>query len=92
MACDHKHFYAAVDVTRLTDRDGRVSSFNADVKIRCADCGRQFQFLGLPAGVNLAGATASIDGLEARLAICPQGEKPSVLDNIGMQFPAVVKH
>ncbi|MET4895753.1 hypothetical protein RN629_01105 [Sphingomonadaceae bacterium jetA1] len=92
MACEHENFYAAVDVARLTDCDGRVSSFNADVKIRCADCGRQFQFLGLPAGVNLAGATTSIDGLEARMAICPQGEKRSVLDNIGLQFPAAVKH
>ncbi|WP_296294963.1 hypothetical protein [Rheinheimera sp.] len=37
------------------------------------------QFKGLPAGYNAEGAAVSIDGLELRIGICPQGDQPSPL-------------
>ena len=67
MNCTHEDFAAHVTVNRLED----VNKFHADVTIRCASCGITFQFLGLPGGLYLDGATVSVDRLEARLAIAP---------------------
>jgi hypothetical protein len=84
MACEHKNFAAKVAVARLTDNDGsKVVGFNAEVAISCAECGQPFQFMGLPAGYLACGASMSIDGLRAHLAICPQGEMAAPLDIIG---------
>jgi hypothetical protein len=71
-----------VDVIRLED-SGR---FAADVRIVCSACQQPFQFLGLEAGCDLNGARVSMDGLEARLAICPQGEQPSPLNDMALGF------
>lgn len=76
--CPHMNFAANVSVARIEDK-GR---FMADVRVKCADCGLPFQFLGLEPGLDMGGARASIDGLEARMAICPQGAVPSPMDNI----------
>lgn len=84
--CEHMKFEASVDVGRLTDQDGVVTSYTAAVRIICADCGRDFQFLGLPPGIDLQGARVSIDALEANLAICPQGEQPSPLSRLAINF------
>lgn len=81
--CGHESFLGSVAVARLShEEDGPITGFMADVRIECAQCGRPFQFLGLPAGLNTQGATVSVDGLEARLGICPEGEEPSPLDCI----------
>jgi hypothetical protein len=85
-ACPHENFSAKVGVARLTDDAGRVTSFMAEIRIHCAACQRQFQFLGLEPGLDLHGARTSIDGLEANIAICPQGEVPSALDRIAVNF------
>lgn len=76
--CEHKDFNAKVAVNRLEDS----GKFNADVAISCSQCGLPFQFLGLTAGLNLSGAAVSIDGLEARLAICPQGAQQSPIQQM----------
>lgn len=78
--CDHQNFLANVNVARLED----TKQFVADITIKCKDCNAKFQFLGLQPGLNIQGATVSIDGLEARLGICPEGSKPNPLQN--MQF------
>ncbi len=65
--CEHKEFEASVTVNRLEDS----KRFMADVCIACRDCKKPFRFLGLPAGINLDGATVSIEATEARLAIAP---------------------
>ena len=44
--------------------------------------GTPFQFLGLPPGLNLEGATVSIDGLEANIAICPRGQRPNPMQGL----------
>lgn len=86
MACQHEDFSASVGVARLTDEAGAVTGFMAEIRVACAQCGRAFQFLGLEPGVDLQGARISIDGLEANIAICPQGEIPSPLDRIAVNF------
>lgn len=70
MSCEHPDFHAEVDVNRLAD----IKRFSASVRIRCAKCGVQMRFLGLPRGVDLNGAATSIDACEANLAIHPKGE------------------
>lgn len=70
MACKHMNFAANVNVARLED-SGR---FMAEITIKCSECGEPFQFVGLEAGLNLNGATVSIDGLEARMAILPNSQ------------------
>lgn len=68
--CKHVTFEANVTVNRLED----TGRFSADVTIKCADCGVNMRFLGLPLGLDLNSAAVSFDGTEARLAIAPAGE------------------
>jgi hypothetical protein len=74
--CAHQDFEAVVDVHRLEDEPGKVRAFLADVRIRCAQCGRQFQFLGLDQGLDIGGAAVSFDRTEAHLTISPDGLPP----------------
>jgi len=69
MSCEHRDFEASVEVNRLED----TGRFNADVRIKCVECGTPFRFIGLPAGVDLNGAAVSIDGTEGRFAIAAKG-------------------
>ena len=74
--CEHENFRCTVEVNRLVN--GHLD-FSADVKIKCADCGRPFVFLGLPRGLALQGAAISFDAQEARLAIKPSITEGDVL-------------
>lgn len=75
--CLHNKAHKAIVRIDFLEDTGR---FVADVNIECADCGRPFQFLGLPLGLNLDGATMNVDGQTARLAIAPVGTIPQPLD------------
>lgn len=86
--CPHMNFRATVNVNRIEDK----GAFAADVRIVCHECGLPFQFLGLEPGLDMQGARVSMDGLEARLAICPQGAKPSPMDNIAINIGFKGKH
>lgn len=86
--CAHTRFHAHVAVNRIEDR----GAFAADVRVWCANCGLPFQFLGLEPGLDMQGARVSVDGTEARLAICPQGQVPSPLDNIALKIGFGSKH
>lgn len=77
-ACKHENFAANVKVARLED-SGR---FMAEIRISCTECGAPFQFLGLEPGLDLQGARVSIDGLEANIAIAPEGTQPSPLQQM----------
>jgi hypothetical protein len=70
-ACDHPGFKAQVRCGRLCNERGVVTRYTAEVQVHCNQCGVAFEFVGLPIGVDLDGATVSADGLEARLAIVP---------------------
>lgn len=81
--CLHMTFAAKVGVGRLSrEEGGPVTSYMAEITIHCAECGKKFQFLGLEPGVDLQGARVSIDGLEANIAICPEGARPSPLQRM----------
>lgn len=82
MTCKHMSFHAQVNVTRLED----TGKFLAHITIKCDDCGKAFQFRGLQPGVDTDGARVSLDGLEARIAICPEGTEPSPLGRIAFNI------
>ena len=69
-ACKHEEFAVNTVVNRLED----TGRFQADITIKCDQCGTPFRFLGLPLGVDLNSAAVSFDGTEARMAIAPKGE------------------
>jgi hypothetical protein len=73
--CKHEAFDALVAVALIEDK-GR---FMAEVRVSCRDCGTPMQFMGLEPGLNYNGATVSLDGLEARIGIHPQGQRPNPL-------------
>lgn len=58
------------------------NGFMLELKVFCTDCGKQFHFMGLEPGIDLQGARVSIDGMEANIAICPEGSKPSPLQRM----------
>lgn len=72
------NFSASVGVARLEDSGG----FMTEIRVQCAECGLPFQFLGLEPGLDMQGARVSIDGLEANIAIVPQGARPNPLQRM----------
>lgn len=76
--CKHEAFDGNNAVHRMEDS----GQFMLDVTIKCAQCGLPFQFIGLPLGLDLSGAAMSPDGLEAHLAIAPQGSTPHPLSGV----------
>ena len=78
MTCKHENFNADVEVNRLED----IKRFSADVRIMCVDCGARMVFLGLAAGLNLNGASCSLDATEARLSIVAEGETLYAIDGV----------
>lgn len=81
--CEHHSFAAEVDVARL-----EISKrFMADIRIKCADCGKPMRFIGMPMGLDLNGCAVSPDGTEARLAIHPVNEQvPGLSDDCPAGF------
>ena len=72
--CEHLDFEAHVAVNRIENMIGEwpFMQFAADVHIKCAECGKPFQFIGLPGGLAPNRPTRSVDGTEARLPIAPE--------------------
>ena len=82
MTCKHEQFDGSIKVAGFENTGGHM----AEIRIKCRQCGIPFQFLGLEPGIDLHGARVSVDGLEALIAICPQGSKLSPLDRIAVNF------
>lgn len=75
--CKHNEAHnVVVNVSYMEDSE----RFSADIKIECGKCGRPFQFLGMPLGLDLEGVSMTVDGQEAHLAIAPVGTVPQPLD------------
>lgn len=74
MECKHENFQSHVMVNRLTDDDGNITNFHADVKIICAECCMPFVFKGMAIGLSPHKPMMSLDGEEARLPIEPARE------------------
>lgn len=82
--CKHENFMADVQVNRLPEVEGGpIKNYSADVRVECADCHLPFRFIGLPYGLDLRGASVSVDGLEGRFAIAPQGEVVNAIEGVG---------
>lgn len=72
MPCEHKNFQAQVAVGRLSDKDGGpVTHFNADITVKCTDCGMPFQFFCKDVGILNDRPTVNPDGTELRVPIRP---------------------
>lgn len=78
MNCAHHNFECDCKVARMEDS----SRFMLEVKVRCTECGKPFQFLGLQPGLDFEGARVSVDGLELNVGISPEGARPSPLANM----------
>lgn len=78
VSCVHMNFNCVCKVARIED-SGR---FMLEVTVKCTDCDKAFQFLGLKPGLDFDGARVSIDGLELNVGICPEGVRPSPLTNM----------
>ena len=80
MTCQHnKNHRVEAKIACFKDRP---NGFMAELRIFCGDCGKPFQFLGLEPGFDTQGARVSIDGLEASIAISPEGALPSPLQRM----------
>jgi hypothetical protein len=87
MTCQHENFSATVKVNRLTDEGGGpVIGYMAEITVICGLCKTPFQFLGLEPGIDMHGARVSLDGLEANLAIVPQGARPNPFQRLAFNI------
>lgn len=73
--CLHMNFDAEVSCNRLTksDDDPTVIAYNAEIRIRCHECGLPFEFIGVDAGMSGERPMASVDAQELRAPIKPKG-------------------
>lgn len=68
--CEHKNFVANVNVHRLvSENKTTVVGINADITIKCSDCGQPFEFIGVPAGLSPFHPMVSADSTELRAPI-----------------------
>lgn len=79
-ACEHDVFLANVDVHRLTNDQGAVDGFVADLHVQCSTCGVHFVFEGVPTGFSLKRPMASVDRTELRIPLAPQRASKQLLD------------
>lgn len=70
--CKHEKFEAAVDVARLShEENGAITGYGADIKIRCAQCGIPFRFMGVRHGYSRFDPRINVDGTELRAPLEP---------------------
>lgn len=70
--CKHERFAASVDVSRLSETEsGPITGYTADVRIKCAECGLRFRFVGIECGNSLFAPKVSVDATELRAPIEP---------------------
>ncbi|MEL6257863.1 MAG: hypothetical protein AAFQ67_02250 [Pseudomonadota bacterium] len=87
--CEHYNFETSCAIGRITSVEGGpVAYFVAEIRIKCRDCGAQFQFHGLPLGLSAYRPTVSIDGFELRAPIMPEGSKiPTGIAGFSVAMP-----
>ena len=76
--CKHFNFRVSAEVGRLTESesDPTVIAFTCGLSVFCADCGLQFEFVGLPLGFSHYQPTVSMDGKKAEIPITIPGVSP----------------
>ena len=71
-ACEHMNFRADCDIGRLSAGEGGpITGYTVAVKVKCAECGLPFRFIGLNAGSHYSEPRVNIDGTELRAPIEP---------------------
>lgn len=76
-ACKHEDFTAHVDVHPIQqEATGPVVMFMIDLKVECAKCGQELEFVGMPLGCSFYHPTVSINGQECRLPLVIPGTEP----------------
>jgi hypothetical protein len=76
-ACPHENFTATVEINRLTNDPGTaVIGYNADIKVRCADCDEPFRWVGVQAGLSPARPMCSVGETELRAPLRPASSDP----------------
>jgi hypothetical protein len=75
--CLHEEFSASVGVKRLTDEQGRVRNFVAEVTVRCVQCLQPFHFVGLEAGLSFTRPMVNVGATTLHAPIAP-GEGPAL--------------
>lgn len=69
--CKHEHLHFDIHTTSF-----EINVKSIEIKCHCTECMVKFVFLGLPLGLSYAQPTASMDGLEIRMPVCPESEEP----------------
>lgn len=80
--CTHPDAMVEVDFNRLLD----TGRFSADIRIRCKDCNEPFRFLGVEPGLSTYRPMCSVDGLELRAPIEPEGT-PQMASGARFEIP-----
>lgn len=90
--CKHENFAANVNVGRITEVEGGpVTSYCADIIIKCGQCGTEFEFIGVPAGISPDAPMVSIDFKELRVPIRP--DTKSIASSATFKLkPSITKH
>ena len=79
MSCKHDSFDVHAMVNRIED----IKRFHMDIRVKCADCGNPFRFIGLPMGLDFNSPTVEANGQEGRFPIYPAGEEvPGLPDDV----------
>ena len=67
------NFSAQVNVGRLSENEGgHITGYAADIRIKCAECGLPFRFMGLECGNSRYEPKVSVDATELRAPIEPE--------------------
>lgn len=69
MACAHTGFFVNAEVSRTLDQNGFVDGYRLELRVNCQECGKPFEFVGLPQGYDIKTPTMSIDRLTLRSPI-----------------------
>lgn len=69
--CPHPDFAANIGVQRLTDDQGRVRNFVAEITVRCAVCNLPFHFVGPDAGFSFVRPTVNVGATMLHAPISP---------------------
>lgn len=75
--CPHEDFEASVEVNRLTATEGGpVTAYSADVRVSCTQCGEQFRWIGVPAGLKPDRPMVSVDETVLHAPMRPASSDP----------------
>jgi hypothetical protein len=86
LPCPHQNFLATVEVNRIVETEDNASpiAYCADIRVECTNCQEKFRWTGVPAGLNYAHPTCSVDETVLRAPLRPASADP----DFGMGLPS----